>query len=132
MEHGHRPQVIARVGALLRAVSASDQDGSSTTQLGKAAGLARPTAHRMLVALAQQGLIDRDATTGRWSLGPELYLLGVSAARRYDITEQARDILTGLARDTGESAFVSARRGDETVCVLGEEGSFPLDRKSVV
>jgi len=126
MEHGHRPQVIARVGALLRAVSASDQDGSSTTQLGKAAGLARPTAHRMLVALAQQGLIDRDATTGRWSLGPELYLLGVSAARRYDITEQARDILTGLARDTGESAFVSARRGDETVCVLGEEGSFPL------
>jgi DNA-binding IclR family transcriptional regulator len=31
-----------------------------------------------------------------------------------------------LARETGESAFFSARRGDETVCVLAEEGSFPL------
>ena len=31
-----------------------------------------------------------------------------------------------LARETGESAFLSARRGDETVCVLSEEGSFPL------
>ena len=34
--------------------------------------------------------------------------------------------MTRLARDTGESAFFSARRGDETVCVLSEEGSFPL------
>ena len=59
-------------------------------------------------------------------MGPELYLLGAGAANRYDITDQARDIVDRLARETGESAFLSARRGDETVCVLSEEGSFPL------
>ncbi|WP_425451268.1 IclR family transcriptional regulator [Williamsia limnetica] len=118
------PSVVARVGALLRAVGAAEQ--ASTTDLARAAGIARPTAHRLLTSLSDEGLIDRDVKTGRWALGPELYLLGASAANRYDITGQARDILDRLARDTGESAFLSARRGDETVCVLSQEGSFPL------
>jgi DNA-binding IclR family transcriptional regulator len=114
------------VGAVLRAVAAAEPDGASTTDLGKGAGLARPTAHRLLVSLADEHLVARDPKTGRWSLGPELYLLGVGAAYRYDVTDQAREVVTRLARDTGESAFFSARRGDETVCVLAEEGSFPL------
>ena len=118
--------VVARVGAVLRAVAAAEPDGATTTDLGKRAGLARPTAHRLLTSLAEEHLVARDPKTGRWSLGPELYLLGVGAAYRYDVTDQARDVVTRLARDTGESAFFSARRGDETVCVLAEEGSFPL------
>ncbi|MBD0863034.1 IclR family transcriptional regulator [Gordonia sp. zg691] len=120
------PHVVARIGALLRAVGATEPTGASTTELAVATSLARPTAHRLLVSLADQGLIDRDRVTGRWTLGPELYLLGAGAAGRYDISEQARDIVGRLARETGESAFLSARRGDETVCVLSEEGSFPL------
>ena len=118
--------MVARVGAVLRAVAAAEPDGASTTDLGKRAGLARPTAHRLLVSLADEHLVARDPKTGRWSLGPELYLLGVGAAYRYDVTEQAREVVTRLARETGESAFFSVRRGDETVCVLVEEGSFPL------
>jgi DNA-binding IclR family transcriptional regulator len=31
-----------------------------------------------------------------------------------------------IARETGESAFFSIRRGDETVCVLREDGPFPI------
>ncbi len=128
MAAGRTPgtNVVARVGAVLRAVASAEPDGASTTELGKLAGLARPTAHRMLVSLAGEHLVTRDPETGRWSLGPELYLLGVGAAYRYDVTDQARTVVTRLARETGESAFFSARRGDETVCVLNEEGSFPL------
>lgn len=118
--------VVGRVGAVLRAVAAAEPAGASTTELGRLADLARPTAHRLLVSLAAEGLVSRDPKGGRWTLGPELYLLGVGAASRYDVTEQARDVVTRLARETGESAFFSARRGDETVCVLNEEGSFPL------
>ena len=118
--------VVSRAGALLRAVGAYEPTGATTTDIAKAAGLARPTVHRLLTALAEEGLIDRDMKTGLWSLGPELYLLGASAANRYDITAQARDIVELLARESGESAFLSARRGDETVCMLSQEGSFPL------
>ena len=124
--HEQSPAMVARVAALLRALGASEPTGASTTELGKLTGLARPTAHRLLTSLAAEGLVDRDARTGRWSLGPELYLLGAAAGNRYDSTDRARDVVDELARVTGESAFLSARRGDETVCILSQEGSFPL------
>ncbi|MEE4023627.1 IclR family transcriptional regulator [Gordonia sp. PKS22-38] len=123
-ESGNR--VIARAAALLRAVAATEAGSATTSDLARAADLARPTTHRLLSALADQGIIDRDRRTGLWSLGPELYLLGASAAHRYDITSVAGDVIEHLARETGESVFLSARRGDETVCVLSREGSFPL------
>ncbi|MEZ0355018.1 IclR family transcriptional regulator [Mycobacterium sp. ENV421] len=121
-----RPNVVARVAALLGAVGSAEPAGASTTEVGKAAALARPTAHRLLTSLADVGLIDRDSKTGRWLLGPEMYLLGAVAANRYDVTDKAREVVARLAAETGESAFFSARRGDETVCLLSVEGSFPL------
>jgi DNA-binding IclR family transcriptional regulator len=118
--------VVGRVSAVLRAVGSAEPAGSSTTELARATGLARPTAHRLLSALAGEGLVDRDRASGRWFLGPEVYLLGTMAAQRYDVTDQARDVVRFLAAETGESAFLSARRSDETVCLLREDGSFPL------
>lgn len=82
--------------------------------------------HRLLSSLAAEGLIDRDPASGRWALGPELFLLGAAAAPRFDVRDQARDVVSDLAARTGESAFLTARRGDETVCLLREDGSFPL------
>ncbi|MDF2491754.1 MAG: kipR 1 [Microbacterium sp.] len=52
--------------------------------------------------------------------------MGTVAASRYDITGVGRDIVRSLAVRTEESAFLSVRRGDETVCLLREEGSFPI------
>jgi DNA-binding IclR family transcriptional regulator len=118
--------VIARVASILRCLGRTPADGGSTSGLAREVGLARPTAHRLLTALQAEGLIDRDRHTGRWFLGPELYLLGASAAPRYDISGPARQSVSRLAAATGESAFFSARRGDETVCLLREDGSFPI------
>lgn len=125
-ESANASSVVARVGTLLRAVGACEPAGASTTEIAKAGGLARPTAHRLLMAMNSEGLVDRDRATGRWTLGPELYLLGATAASRYDIVGRARGIVAELTRKSGESAFLSARRGDETVCVYAQEGSFPL------
>lgn len=111
---------------MLRALSPAQQDGSTTTEVARHAALARPTAHRLLAVLAEQGLVERTSSSGRWHLGPELYLLGQAAASRYDVTDAARDVVVSLAAETGESAFFSIRRGDETVCLVREDGSFPL------
>jgi DNA-binding IclR family transcriptional regulator len=119
-------EVVSRVGDLLRGISTHEPEGVSTTSVARHVEMARPTAHRLLTSLAREGLVDRDPVTGRWHLGPELYLLGASAAPRYDIGRHARGIVHDLAQETGESAFLSARRGDETVCLLAEDGSFPL------
>jgi DNA-binding IclR family transcriptional regulator len=105
--------VIERAARLLRAISGCEAVGVSTTELANATALPRPTAHRLLVSLAAEGLVDRDAKTGLWSFGPELYLLGAAAANQYDITHGARDIVDQVSRLTGESAFLSAHQGDE-------------------
>lgn len=118
--------VIAKAGSLLRALGAAGGGGLSTTAAGAATGLSRPTAHRLLSELAEQGLADRDPGDHRWLLGPELYLLGVSSASRYDVIEHARDIMADLAEQTEESVYLSAARGHETVCLAEVEGSFPL------
>ena len=119
-------QVVGRVAAVLRALSTSMPGGLGTGAVADATGLARPTAHRILSSLALDGSVDRDREGARWYLGPELYLMGAIAAERYDITDLARDSVRALAAETGESAFLSARRGDESVCLLREEGSFPI------
>jgi DNA-binding IclR family transcriptional regulator len=119
-------QAVARAAGLLRLVTASGAEGAAVAALARDAGLTRPTAHRLLSALRAEGLVDQDDATGRWLPGPELYLMGTVAAARYDVTERARDIVRSLAVRTEESAFLSVRRGDETVCLLREEGSFPI------
>lgn len=119
-------QVVGRAAAVLRAVSGSMPRGLGTSAVATATALSRPTAHRLLTSLAAEGFVDRDALSGRWVPGPELYLFGVVAAERYDITAIARPIVRSLAEATEESAFLSARRGDETVCLLREDGAFPI------
>ena len=125
-EHVKGAQVISRVGAQLRAVGTGTHDGMGTAEIVGATGLTRPTAHRMLMALAAEGLVDQDARTGRWFPGPELYIMGSAAAARYDIGTVAAESVRQVAARSGESAFLSARRGDETVCLIREEGSFPI------
>lgn len=119
-------QAVARAARVLRLVTSGGASGVAVTDVARDAGLTRPTAHRLLAALAHEGLVDHDERTGRWMPGPELFLMGTVAASRYDITDVARDVVRSLAVRTEESAFLSVRRGDETVCLLREEGSFPI------
>jgi DNA-binding IclR family transcriptional regulator len=119
-------QAIARAASLLRLVTASGAEGASLHELARDADLSRSTTHRLLSALRAEGLVDRDDDSVRWMPGPELFLMGSVAAARYDVTALARDIVRSLAVKTEESAFLSVRRADETVCLLREEGSFPI------
>ncbi|GAB3164273.1 IclR family transcriptional regulator [Amycolatopsis sp. NPDC004378] len=118
--------LVGRTHRTLRAVAAHEPGGATTTAVARAAGLPRPTVHRLLTSLQGAGLVEREPATDHWVLGPELYFLGVAAARRYDVTEAALPVVRRLALTTGESAFFSARRGEETICLIREDGAFPI------
>lgn len=125
--HVSGTQAVARAAHLLRIVTSTPHGSVSTSaSIAEKAGLSRSTAHRLLSALYAEGLLDRDADTGDWVPGPELFLMGSVAAARYDVSAIGRDIVRSLAARTEESAFLSVRRGDETVCLVREEGSFPI------
>jgi DNA-binding IclR family transcriptional regulator len=118
-------QVVSRAASLLRLVGRKPE-GCPLVELVRESGLTRPTVHRLLSSLAAEGLLDQDPGSGNWVLGPEILLLGSVASARFPLEDLARPSLRRLAEETGESAFFSIRRGNETVCLLREEGSFPV------
>lgn len=119
-------QLVGRLAQVLTAISSAPGGAPRTADLAAETGLSRSTVHRLLTALEQLGYVDRDKVTARWYLGPELYILGSVAAKRYAVPPLIRRLVAELAKATGETALLSVRRGDDLVCLLREEGDFPL------
>jgi DNA-binding IclR family transcriptional regulator len=84
-----------------------------------ATGLARPTAHRLAVALEHHRLVARDMQ-GRFVLGPRLTELS-AAAGEDRLLAAAGPVLTALRDHTGESAQLFRRQGEQRVCVAAAE-----------
>src|SRR5881394_766567 len=82
-------------------------------------GLARPTAHRLAVALEHHRLVGRDMQ-GRFVLGPRLAELA-TAAGEDRLLGAAGPVLAALRDLTGESAQLYRRQGDQRVCVAAAE-----------
>lgn len=92
---------------------------ASLSQLVEATGLARPTAHRLAVALTHHRLVARDIQ-GRFMLGPRLGELS-SAAGEDRLIAASGPVLNNLRNVTGESSQVFRRQGDWRVCVASAE-----------
>lgn len=91
----------------------------SLGQLVAATGLARPTAHRLAVALTHHRLVARDVQ-GRFMLGPRLAELAAATAQD-QLLVAASPVLERLRHATNESAQVYRRQGDWRVCVASAE-----------
>jgi len=110
------------VGVLDKAVailSTLEAGPHSLADLVAATGIARPTAHRLAVALEFHRLVARDLT-GRFVLGPRSGELG-AAAGEDRLLAAAAPALAALRDATGESAQLYRRQGDLRICVAVAE-----------
>ena len=110
------------VGVLDKAVSilsTLEAGPHSLAELVSATGIARPTAHRLAVALEFHRLVARDLT-GRFVLGPRSSELG-AAAGEDRLLAAAAPALAALRDATGESAQLYRRQGDLRICVAVAE-----------
>lgn len=113
---------VSGVGVIDKAVMVLDtlEAGPTTlAQLVAATGLARPTVHRLALALVHHRLVARDVQ-GRFILGSRLVELA-SAAGEDRLIAAAGPVLLQLRDATGESAQVFRRQGDFRVCVASAE-----------
>lgn len=92
------------------------------TQLGRALGLPKSSAHRLLAALGRRGLVRRDER-GRYEPGLGLIALGLGAQAREPIVGAARDVLESESRELGETVFLVAERERQLVVLDKAEGS---------
>ncbi len=142
---GIPPEATTGVQTLDRAVSVlgavAERGPASLAEIVAGTGLARPTAHRLAVALERHGLLGRDRD-GRFRLGGRLVGWGARASATLGLTEVAAPVLAALVEATGESAQMFVRDGDSRVCVATQErpsglrdtvplgAVLPLDRGS--
>jgi DNA-binding IclR family transcriptional regulator len=110
------------VGVLDKAASvltALESGPATLAQLVSATHLARPTAHRLAVALEHHRLVSRDLQ-GRFVLGPRLAELA-AAAGEDRLLAAAGPVLAALRDHTQESAQLYRRQGDQRICVAAAE-----------
>jgi DNA-binding IclR family transcriptional regulator len=115
------------VGVLDKAVSvlsAMESGPASLAQLVETTGLARPTVHRIAVALEHHRLVARDSQ-GRFILGPRIPELATSAGEDR-LLAVAQPVLNQLRDITGESAQLYRRQSDMRICVAAAERSSGL------
>ena len=118
-------QSLHRAIALLRVVSRNNDQGVTLSQISREADLHVATAHRMLSVLDQEGLITYNRVSKRYHLGLELHILAGSA-HQFTIRYQFRTALEKIAHETGDTAFLLIRSGNDALCIDRVEGKFPI------
>ena len=120
-------QTSSGVGVLDKAalvLSALEAGPATLAQLVTSTGLARPTAHRLAVALEYHRMVARDMQ-GRFILGPRLQELS-SAAGEDRLLQASMPVLQALRDHTKESSQLFRRQGDYRVCVAASEREMGL------
>lgn len=121
MDNSSGVGVLDKTVAVLNALEAGP---ASLAQLVAATGLARPTAHRLAVALERHRLLARDGR-GRFVLGPRIGELA-TAAGEDRLLAVSQPVLAQLRDHTGESAQLYRRQGDFRICVAAAERAAGL------
>jgi DNA-binding IclR family transcriptional regulator len=92
------------------------------TAVGKALGLPKSSAHRLLSTLTRRGLLERDER-GRYLPGIGLVALGLGVLEREPVVAAARPVLELEAKRLGETVFLTAARAGAVVVLDKVEGS---------
>ncbi|MDQ8034593.1 MAG: helix-turn-helix domain-containing protein, partial [Bordetella sp.] len=128
---GGGAQTVRRALALLRLVACGQERGVRLVDLERMSGLNRPTVHRLLKTLIQEGAVEQDAATRRYLIGPEISLLGLARTRRFPLLTLADPYLAELADQVGDTVFLSIRHGHDSICIGRRTGHHPIQVLSI-
>jgi DNA-binding IclR family transcriptional regulator len=117
-------RTLSRAVSLLRHLANNPDQPIRLALLSTATGLHKATAHRILAALATEGMVE--ATGNGYVLGPQSWLIGRAADNRFDLLPRATASLRRIADETGDVAIVSILTGYEARCIGREEGDYPI------
>jgi IclR family transcriptional regulator, pca regulon regulatory protein len=92
-----------------------DRRDLTLAEVALAAGLARPTARRLLLTLQELGYVRSDR--GLFTLTPKVLRLGIAYASSLGLWDIARPHLTELVQHTGESSSMAQLDGSDIVYV---------------
>jgi DNA-binding IclR family transcriptional regulator len=130
-ESPHGTQTITRAIRALKILASQSYEGVRLVDLATEMQLARPTAHRLLRALMSEGMLVQDPHSRRYTLGPLVFELGLASAHQFNLHVLCAPILEQLAEQTGDTAFLFVRSGNDAVCLSRVQGKYPIQTPSV-
>ena len=121
-EHG--VQVIARAGAILRALG-QHPEGLTIRQISQLIEVPRSTVQRIVDELNGENLVISASATSGVKLGPALIALA-GLTEQFDIAKIAHPIMAQLARELGETISLAVLDTSKAVVVDQVPGMHPL------
>lgn len=119
-------QTIQRASLLVRLIASRSRTGMRLTEVVQHSRLERPTVHRILKCLVDEGFLLHDAASHHYFLGPLIFELGLASSPQFNLADICRPSLQRIADRTGDTVFLSVRSGHDSVCIDRKEGSFPI------
>jgi IclR family acetate operon transcriptional repressor len=87
------------------------------TEIATALGLSKTAVHRILSSFRNKGIVELDAVTRKYGLGPVIVSLALSYLDNLDVRAVAGPELARLSAETNETATLSIRTGFTRVYV---------------
>lgn len=116
-------QAIRRAAAILQRIAHVTGDKPANLRsLSEAVDLPRSTAHRMLKALTETGLVHYDARTRRYEIGMLSYELGLAVTDNVLKLAPWAATVDRIAQRANVTTYLMRRSGMEAVCVHKTEG----------
>ena len=119
-------QTIQRASQLVRLIASRSRTGMRLAEVVQHTKLERPTVHRILKCLVEEGFLMQAADSHHYFLGPLIFELGLASSPQFNLTDVCRPSLERIAADTGDTVFLSVRSGYDSVCIDRKEGAFPI------
>ena len=116
-------QVIARVGQVLRALDGENK-GLSLAQLANRIGLPRSTVHRIVTALAAEGMVATASAAGRVRIGPEFARL--ASYSHADLWSPVEPFMRRIFDEIGETVDCSVLDGSQVRVIHGIQARHHL------
>jgi IclR family transcriptional regulator, KDG regulon repressor len=117
-------QALDRAAAILSCFDVHEPE-LTVRDVGLKTGLHKSTAHRILMALQHNGLVEQNPASARYHLGLKLVKLGEHAVARLDVRLIARPFIVTLAARTERTVHLAVMDGAQVVILDRVDGPDP-------
>lgn len=93
----------------------------SLRELEKKTGWAKSTIHGLLASMLDSGVVEQNASDGKYRLGYHLFELGSAVNQSWDVPQICAPQLQKIVDQVGESAYLARLSGDDLILVVCEE-----------
>jgi len=123
MKKSSTSRSVSRISSLLRCFTHGEPE-LGVSEISRKVELPKSTVHRILSALANEGLVSQNEETGKYTIGPEIYIMGSIYASINNILTAAKPVMKTLNELTGETVVLSVLDKEHVKIITHEEPTY--------